>query len=301
MAWRKLGLIFVPAGEHSWMHSHAANPTPEPRGGNIVRVYFGCRDRSNRSHIAWVEVELAEPPRVIRVADAPVVVPGSRGSFDDSGTSIGCLVHAGARTYLYYLGWNLGVTVPWRNSIGLAIREHPDAPFTKFSPAPLLDRSSCDPFSLSYPFVLREEGRWRMWYGSNLFWGERDREMRYAIKYAESSNGVDWHRDGEIALGIEDPQEIAVCRPWVERHDSAYRMWFCHRWPAYRLGVAESSDARSWRWTSLPDGLDVSPEGWDSEMLAYPALLRHQGRRYLFYNGNGYGKSGFGLAVEEPD
>jgi hypothetical protein len=44
-------------------------------------------------------------------------------------------------------------------------------------------------------------------------------------------------------------------------------------------------------------GIDVSDDGWDSEMIEYPFVFKHDGLRYMLYNGNGYGRSGFGLAV----
>ena len=48
-------------------------------------------------------------------------------------------------------------------------------------------------------------------------------------------------------------------------------------------------------------GLDVSPNGWDSEMICYPYVFDHGRNRYMLYNGNGYGKTGFGLSVLEQD
>ena len=48
-------------------------------------------------------------------------------------------------------------------------------------------------------------------------------------------------------------------------------------------------------------GIDVSPEGWDSEMICYPYIFEHRGLLYMLYNGNGYGKTGFGLAVMGDD
>ena len=106
-------------------------------------------------------------------------------------------------------------------------------------------------------------------------------------------------RDGRIALGLHQPDEYAQCRPWVERTPAGYRMWYCHRGNAYRLGRADSPDGLTWE--RRPTGLDVSPAGWDSEMIGYPALFTHRGRRFLLYNGNGYGRTGFGVAVEEAD
>ena len=43
--------------------------------------------------------------------------------------------------------------------------------------------------------------------------------------------------------------------------------------------------------------IDVSDDGWDSEMICYPFVFDHKGKRYMLYNGNDYGKKGFGLAI----
>lgn len=48
-------------------------------------------------------------------------------------------------------------------------------------------------------------------------------------------------------------------------------------------------------------GIDVSKQGWDSEMIEYLHVFDHKAKRYMFYNGNKYGKTGFGLAVLEND
>ncbi len=34
-------------------------------------------------------------------------------------------------------------------------------------------------------------------------------------------------------------------------------------------------------------------------MICYPFIFDHKGKRYMLYNGNDYGKTGFGLAVLE--
>jgi hypothetical protein len=299
MKWRKQGLVFTAAGQRPWMLSHAANPVAEPLGGDTFRVYFGCRDAQKRTHVGWVDVEFADTPRVLGLAEEPVVAPGPPGTFDDSGASLGCLVACPPRRFLYYVGWNLAVTVPWRNSIGMAISAAPGEPFVKFSRAPIVDRSEADPFSLSYPWVLYEAGRWKMWYGSNLRWGPEQRDMDHVIKYAESADGIHWQRDGHVALGLEGPHEYALSRPFVLHEGGRYRMWFCQRGEAYRLGYAESDDGRQWRRLPEQVGIEPSESGWDSEMVAYPFVFVHRGRHHLLYNGNGYGRDGFGLAVAE--
>jgi hypothetical protein len=39
-----------------------------------------------------------------------------------------------------------------------------------------------------------------MWYGSNSAWGARKEDMRHLIKYAESTDGIDWTRNNIIAI-----------------------------------------------------------------------------------------------------
>jgi len=297
MRWRKLGRVFAPDGTHPLLRTHASNPVAEPLGGDFFRVYFGSRDDAGRTHIAAVVAELTDSACTLVEPPAdPLLAPGPRGGFDDSGVSVGCVVTDGPRTLLYYLGWNLGVTVPWRNSIGLAVRTG-TGPFEKASPAPLLDRSAEDPFTLSYPCVLREGDRWRMWYGSHRGWGDGHDDMDHVVKHATSADGLSWQRDGRTVL-TAPAIEMALARPWVLNDGGRYRMWVSHRGTSYRLGYAESGDGIGWVWRG-PAGLEPSPDGWDSEMVCYPSVFRHRGRLALFYNGNRYGRTGFGVAVED--
>jgi hypothetical protein len=211
---------------------------------------------------------------------------------------MGCIVRNGSSRYLYYLGWNLGVTVPWRNAIGLAISPDGDSRFEKVSRAPVVDRNETDPFSISYPWVMHEGGRWRMWYGSNLDWGAGvQADMAFVVKYGESDDGVHWRRDGVIAIGHNSPGEYAIARPCVLKDEARYRMWYSHRGPAYRIGYAESDDGIRWGRMDEDVGIDVSASGWDCESIEYAYVFRHRQRLYMLYNGNGYGKTGFGLAI----
>lgn len=296
MKWRKLGLVFCPDRNHLWMISHAANPVAEHLYEDVFRLNFSCRDAQSRSHIAFVEVELKPPFRILNVAERPLLAPGEIGAFDDSGVSLSCINLVNRQKYLYYLGWNLGVTVPWRNAIGLAVYDETIKAFQRYSKAPLLDRNDIDPFSVSYPFVLKDDV-YRMWYGSNLKWGKEQKDMAHLIKYAESPDALRWKRQGVIALHFENENEYAMSRPCVLKEDGIYKMWYSYRGQRYRIGYADSADGVSWERKDEEVGIDVSDEGWDSEMVEYPFVFDHKGERYMFYNGNGYGKTGVGLAV----
>lgn len=301
MRWQKLGHVFVPDGMRPWMRSHAANPVAEHVHGDRFRIYFSSRDDENRSWISFVEINITRPTEILAVADAPVLGPGEPGFFDDSGCSIGCIVTVGERRFLYYMGWHLTVRVPWQNALGLAISEGPGQPFIRWSTFPVLPLSEIDPYTISYPWVLREDGRFRMWYGSNERWGSRKEEMRHHLRYAESADGMHWERDGRVVIDFASPDEYAICKPCVINDGDRYRMWFCSRGHRYRIRLAESSDGLTWQRAGGTAGIDVSADGWDSDMIEYPSVFDHNGRRYLLYAGNGYGAAGFGIAVLDDD
>ncbi len=298
--WKKRGLVFCPTGEREWMHSHAALPIVEPIGGDFFRVYFTVRNARNQSHGAYVVIDINRPQVVQNISQDPVVTPGSLGLFDDSGAMPIWLTRAGGKRYLFYTGWNVGVTVPFRTAIGLATSGD-DQVFHKYAEGPLLDRTLQEPYPPLACCVLLDGSIWRMWYVSCTDWRLRggQPQHRYHIKYAESSDGVIWNRTGHVAIDYKDDGEYAIARPCVIRDADCWKMWFSYRGEAYRIGYAESPDGLSW--TRLDDrvGITVSSDGWDSDMVEYPFVFDHKGQRFMLYNGNDYGRTGFGLAVLE--
>jgi hypothetical protein len=300
MQWRRLGRVFSPDRQHDWMMSHASTCVPMRVDTSRYRIFFSTRDAGNRSSIGWVEIDLRRPQEVLAVSPERILGPGAIGAFDDSGVSLACMVTEGGVIYLYYLGWNLGVTVPWRNSIGLAVSRD-GSRFERVSPAPVLDRNRFDPFSLSYPFVMHDDTGWRMWYGSNLRWGPEQRDMDHIIKHAAGTDPQTWQTNDAVCIGIERPDEYAFSRPCVLRDGSLCRMWYSYRGPAYRIGYAESHDGLVWTRYDSRAGIEPAAEGWDTDSVEYPWVFDHDGQRYLLYNGNRYGLTGFGLAVLERD
>ena len=297
--WKKLGHLFSPDGTLVWCRSHASLPTPVHLGGDVFRVFFSGRDGDNRSHIGFVDLELGASPRITDVAQEPVLAPAPTGSFDDRGTTMGAIVRAGDGDHLYYMGWNVGAGAPWRNSIGLARGDARAGQFTRYAPGPILDRSPDDPYTLTYPWVMRNGDDWHMWYGSSLTWGSDVEGTNHIIRHAVSRNGIDWHRGAEIVIGSQSEVEL-LTRPCVVRDADLWRMWYAYRRGGdYRLGFAQSKDGRNWKRRDDEAGLDVSPSGWDSEMICYPCVFDHKGMRYMLYNGNRYGATGFGLAVQD--
>ncbi|MFK3798191.1 hypothetical protein [Pseudomonas sp. NPDC088444] len=302
MRWKKLGLIFSPTSDHVWMKGYAAVPIAEHLHDNIFKIYFSSRDVFNRSHTAYIIIDLLEPNIILETSPSPVLEPGVLGEFDDSGAMATWLVHQREKRYLYYIGWNLGVTVPFRNSIGLSISQEGEA-FKRYASGPILDRSMNEPHFCASCCVIVDNNVWKMWYLSCTEWHIKDGkpEHSYHIKYAESDDGIHWHRDGTVAIDFSHVGEYAISRPAVIKDPDRWRMWYSMRGDSYRIGYAESADGVTWQRKDELVGIGVSESGWDSEMIEYPYVFDHAGSRYMLYNGNAYGQTGMGLAVLEYD
>ena len=192
------------------------------------------------------------------------------------------------------------MTVPFYFYAGLAASGDGGRSFERVSRAPILERSEVDPFLTASPWVLVEDGGWRMWYVSCVGWEPTPNgpRHRYHIKYAESADGIRWAREGRVCVDFASAEEYAFARPCVIKESAGvYRMWYAVRGKRYRIGVAESADGLTWTRHDDAAGIDVSASGWDSEMIEYPVVFDAAGRRYMLYNGNGYGRTGMGLAV----
>lgn len=313
MHWHKLGLIFCSSGQKPWMASHASIPFAERMEGDLYRIYFTSRDAQNRSHISWLELDITRPDKIIRLSESPIIAPGAPGRFDDCGAAAGWIVHHEGKRHLYYVGYNVPKTVPFHVSIGLA---HCNDGDNFIAPAgPIIDRSRVDPYFVSGPCVLIENGLWRMWYLSGLGWAKNYKTSAaasYDIRYVESDDGVNWNCTGQTAISLGD--DYAIARPCVLRErDGGYSMWYCMRTQngPYRLGFARSSDGLAWTRDDANSGMQIFDDGlhgtihrvlaggrtWDSEMIAYPYVFDHGAERYMLYNGGDYGRTGFGIAV----
>jgi len=297
---RKLGLLVAAPPPVRWAATHASVPFATPPENGSIRLLFSSRDDHGRSHVGYASVDL-EKRAVTGYSPEPLLSPGDLGAFDDNGTMGSCLVRRGEEEYLYYIGWSLGLTVPFYTYVGCAIRANPEDTFARVSRAPVLARTDSEPYFTTAPWVLIENGTWRMWYASGTGWDNGDGTPlhRYHIRYAESDDGIAWLREGVVCIDYSDEHEFALTRPCVVRDGDLYRMWYSRRGPSYRIGYAESDDGISWTRKDDEAGIDVSAHGWDADMIEYPYVLDSSDSRYLFYNGNGYGATGIGWAVSE--
>ena len=294
MKWKKLGIIYDPANFRGG-YKYGANPVATKLEKGIYRIYFNIRDNENKSYITYLDFDISNY-KILSVSSEPVICPGDRGYFDDSGCSLGSIVRISDEIeYIYYVGWNLGITVPWRNSIGIVMHDIKEDTYRKLSDAPVLDRNHVDPLSLSYPYVMLKDNCFHMWYGSNVKWGQGS-DMYHVIKYASSSDGILWNRCGEICVEGTNSREYAFARPSVLADNNIFKMWYTFRGDKYRMGYAESYDGKNWTRKDSEVGINISESGFDSEEICYPMVFKDGETIYMLYCGNGYGQTGFGIA-----
>lgn len=298
MYWRKLGQLYRPEHVHLKLKTHAANPLGVSLSGDVYRIFFSGRDDQNRSSVGFVDVDIIRR-EVVGVCAKPVFEHGSVNSFYSHGVSIGNCYKVGERNYILFMGWQRPESGHWRGEIGRLVLEK-DFSLHLDSEVPFLGIDTLDPVSLSYPWVMQESlGIYHMWYGSTIAWDAGNGEMLHVINHAVSTDGDHWLRRGlavPYTLGLAQ----AFSRPSVLGGPfEGYEMWFSYRSGSgqrYRIGYARSVSGDQWTLKLEETGIDVSADGWDSEMIEYPFVFDHEGTRYMLYNGNGNGRTGFGIA-----
>lgn len=296
MAWRSLGLLYAPTSSHPKLASHAANPLAVPMGGDAYRIFFSGRDAMNRSSVGAVDIDVVTR-RILQHHEAPFFEHGPAGSFYEAGVSIGNCYEVDGTRYIGFMGWQNPPSGHWRGDIGrLVLRA--DLTLALDSPTPLMGVDAADPISLSYPWIMRAGECYRMWYGSTMAWDAGNNEMLHVIKHAHSADGNNWQRDG-LAIPFALGEAQAFSRPTVLVDAHGYHAWFSYRpgdGTPYRIGYAHSADGNAWHRADA----GFTPHGaWDNTMQCYPFVFEHAGARLMLYNGNDYGKTGFGLSVWE--
>ncbi len=308
MTWNKKGLIFNVKGDYEWNKSHAQVPVVDVLLDRY-RVYYATRNSEGKSNVSYIELDLENPSKILYENDKPLLSFGNLGAFDDSGMMPSSILNVGNKKYLYYIGWTTRVSVPYNNAIGLAISDDGGKSFKKISEGPIITINHVEPYFSGTSYVLKENALFRMWYLSCISWKRIAEKVEpiYNLKYAESKDGIHWNQTGKVAIELEKGEGGLVSAS-VIKQNGVYRMWFGKRKDSdyrnnvqntYRIGYAESENGIDWERKDEEAGIELSHKGWDSEMISYPNVIKRQHELLMFYNGNGFGKSGFGYASKK--
>lgn len=312
----RLGKIFDPSDYNLALGCKDFAQSPQTlEFDDFIRVYFSTRSidpggLAFRSHIAFVDMSKTFSS-VLCVSKDAVLALGALGCFDEHGIfPMNVLRHQG-QVWGYTCGWNRRASVSVDTAIGLVVSDDDGQTFHRLGPGPILGPSLNEPFLVGDAFVIKAGDTFHMWYMFGQRWkreAQDDAPDRvYKIGHATSANGTDWVKEDGVQilpdrLGIDECQAL----PSVICFDGKYHMVFCYRdvhgfrndpAKAYRIGYATSADLATWVRDDAALGLSGQPGAWDADMQCYPHLTISDGVPYLLYNGNAFGRHGFG-AVE---
>lgn len=313
--WKKLGRVFNPQDVKgkNWLNEFAQAPSVLIFD-KFIRVYFACRplpDENGQyvSYSAFVDFNRENLFEIVNISDQPILKLGERGTFDEFGTYPASIIRDGNDILAYYGGWTRCESVPFNVAIGLAKSHDNGETFTKLGLGPVISYSINEPFILSGPKIRKFNNTWYLFYIAGRKWIENDGkpEPVYKIRMAASTDGINWIKADKDLIENKLEENEAQASPDVFFYENKYHMFFCYRYSlnfrgkdkGYRIGYAYSEDLINWVRDDSKVGLDVSEEGWDSEMISYPHVFELDKKLYMFYLGNHVGRFGFGLAQLE--
>ena len=297
MKWAKLGQIYKVKPINESLLTHASNPLPMHLNGDVYRVFYSGRNIDQKSSVGFVDINILTFEILQVCSKESFLFSSDPTSFYSHGVSIGNMYENNGEMFVIFMGWQVREGRHWRGDIGRLSLDNDKKSFRLRDNKPFLSINSEDMISLSYPWVMFDEGIYKMWYGSTINWDSSNGEMIHVIKYATSIDGTEWTRHG-LAIPYEIGVAQAFSRPTVIKDAAGFHMWYSYRsgtGEKYRIGYAHSQNGAEW--TRMDSGISVSQLGWDSQMICYPYVFDHKGSRYMLYNGNGFGKDGFGIAV----
>ncbi|MCU0473975.1 MAG: hypothetical protein MUC93_11550 [Bacteroidales bacterium] len=309
MKWIKKGLIFQPGKYNNLQSSHFQCPTAIIIKDRI-RVFWGSRDKNQKGQISIVDLNSKNPSKILSFYKTPVLLGGQPGAFDQDGVLPVAIKQNKNEYFLYYGGFSKMKTIPHTCMMGLAISKD-GISFDRICEGPIVAIQKDDPFLIGSADIQIHNNIWHMIYTSGTKWLKINGkfEQSYILKYAYSLDGINWIRNNKIAIDKLNDYD-AIAKPSIFQYDGIYYMYYSQRSivnyrkkgeNAYSLGLAISKDLINWERVENKDmiGIYTSEEGWDSEMICYPNIIEVEGKYFMFYNGNGFGKSGFGYAELE--
>lgn len=308
-----MGQVFSPQeiDGRSWLAEFAQAPASLVFE-DFVRMYFSCRplpDENGQyvSYSAYVDLDRSNLFNILGFCAKPILDLGGLGEFDEFGTYPVSVIRNGDKINAYYAGWTRCESVPFNVAIGMAISGDEGRTFKKIGSGPIISYSPDEPFVLSGPKIRRFNNKWYLWYIAGKKWKLVDgrAEPVYKIRMAISEDGIQWQKLNKDLIENRIEEDEAQASPDVFYSNGKYHMFFCYRYSThfrskqkgYRIGYASSTDLINWKRDDSKAGIDVSQDGWDSEMISYPHVFELDSRIYMAYLGNQVGRFGFGLAV----
>ena len=315
MKWKKLGKIFDPLAHELFDAYIGYAQSPQVLIFNdFIRVYFSTRKQSENgkfiSHIQYVDMN-KQFTKVLNTSRHEVIPVGNLGCYDEHGIFPINILDYDNKIYAYLSGWSRRISVSVETGIGLAMSYDSGKTFQRVGNGPVLSSSLSEPYLVVDGFVKNYDELFHMWYIYGTEWTQKnindEPERTYKIGHATSNDGIHWKKDLKQIIPDNIDYECQAL-PTVIKIKDRYHMYFAYRSTfdfrensnnAYKIGYAYSDDLLNWIRDDDNAGISLSEKGWDSQMMSYPHLFECDEEIYMLYNGNEFGKYGFGIAKLE--
>lgn len=317
--WKKLGRVFNPTEIENrpvWMNEYAQAPATLIFE-DFVRVYFSCREPRDEngqiiSYSAFVDLDRKNLFNIINLAKEPIIKLGNKGCFDEFGIYPISVIQKNHEIACYYTGHTRCESVPFDTAVGCAISKNNGITFDKMGVGPVLSSSLYEPFVISGPKIRKFNDIYYLFYITGKKWIVENggKEVVYKIRLATSNDGINWRKLNKNLIKEKMGEQEVQGSPDVFFANGKYHMFFCYmltpdfrfdKSKSYRIGYASSIDLIHWDRDDSKAGIDVSEEGFDNDMIAYPHVFELDGKIYMLYLGNEVGRYGFGLAELEGE
>ena len=180
--------------------------------------------------------------------------------------------------------------------------------FERMGKGPIITSTLNEPFQFSGPKVRIFDDKLYMFYLAGEKWVLNElgnSESFYKIRLATSDDGLNWKRTGQNIIDSILEKDECQAGPDVFYYGGKYHMYFSYRYGlnfrgnnrGYRIGYAHSDNLFNWTRDDANVGIGLSETGWDSQSMHYPHIFECDGATYMLYNGNEFGRYGFGLGV----
>src|SRR5687767_4369912 len=135
--WQKKALIYRPDGT-GYFKTHAARPIPYRLNEDTLRLFFSSRDDDDRMLPTFIDLDVRDPAKIVKVCDEPLVGLGQPGTFDDSGVTLGSVVEFDNKLLFYYTGWKRRRVVSFELSIGIISWDRQSDTYSRLFQGPVL-------------------------------------------------------------------------------------------------------------------------------------------------------------------
>jgi hypothetical protein len=314
MYWRKIGKIFDPLEHHFFNNCKEFAQSPQTLVfEDFIRVYFSSRETDKEgkhlSKILYVDFS-KDFKKILKISNHEIIKLGNLGCYDEHGIFPLNILKHNKIIYGYIGGWNRRYSVLIDGAIGLSISKDEGETFQRIADGPIMGPNLNEPFLIADPFVKIYNNTFHMWYIFGEKWVEFKKDSQpervYKIAHATSLDGINWNRNGKYIIPDSLLEEESQALPTVIKIEETYHMYFCFRYAAdfrtnvsrgYRLGYAYSTDLINWTRDDSKSGIELNDTNeWDSNMICYPHIFNLDNKIYMLYNGNDFGRTGFGIA-----